>query len=92
MKFSGAMALLVCSTTALAGSAGVGTLHTVHVFSNGTVLVYTSGSRDGVPACTASQSARFALNGSTAGGKTLAAGIHCLFAGKTGDDSWEWEL
>ena len=66
-----------------AGSAAAGTLGTIHFFSDGTVLVSTSGTRTTPPAC-ATQLGRFAVNSATAGGKSQLAGL--LAAYSTGKD------
>ena len=74
------MFIFLTFSNAFAGSATFGTLSTVHTFANGVVLVYTNGSRSEVPACATNQPARFAINGSTAGGKVLAAAIFANYS------------
>lgn len=57
-----------------------GTLSDVHFMATGVVLVYTSGSRADIPACAAGQPTRFALDATTAAGKTQAAGLMMAYA------------
>ena len=59
---------------ALGGSvASPGTLSMVIVWSGGQFIVTTSGTRTSIPTCAANQPARFALDSTTAAGKTQAA-------------------
>jgi len=55
-----------------AGTAGLGTPASPYAMWNGVLLVPTDGARVNVPAC-ATESARFAINGTTAAGKVQVA-------------------
>ena len=62
------------STVTLGGSvASPGTLSMIIVWSGGQFIVTTSGARTSIPTCAANQPARFALDSTTAAGKTQAA-------------------
>jgi hypothetical protein len=75
--------VLGISTRALAGGAWSGALSYVHFFQNGVVLVVTSGTRVGLPACATTQPNRFAIDVNTAGGRAQAAGLMMAYtAGK----------
>ena len=64
-----------------AGTADLGTVSEVHIFSNGQVIFYTSGTRSNAPGC-ATQLSRFAFDSSTVGGKSQLSGL--LVAYSTG--------
>lgn len=72
--------LALFSANALAGNAGAGTLNTVHFMGNGVVIVYTNGARSGVPSCASNNPSRFALDGTSAGGKVQLAGPLSAYA------------
>ena len=76
---------LVFSGAVSASSANNGVLSLMHFMSNGVVLVYTSGTRStDLPACASSEPTRFAVDGTTAGGKVQVAGLLAAYAtGKT---------
>jgi hypothetical protein len=77
-------AILVASAAASAGTAAEGTLAAPHFMSSGVIIVYTSGSRTGVPACATPQPQRFAFDATTAAGKSQLAGMLTAFtAGKS---------
>lgn len=62
------------SAVTLGGSvASPGTLSMIVVWSGGQFIVTTSGTRTAIPTCAANQPARFALDSTTAAGKTQAA-------------------
>jgi hypothetical protein len=71
--------LAVFAPLSTAGSAAAGTLSLLHFMSNGVVIVYTNGARSGVPSCSPFPT-RFALNASTAAGKTQLAGLLTAYA------------
>lgn len=76
--------LACCSTGSVAGTAAAGSLVMPHVLENGTVIVYTSGSRTNTPSCALTYPDRFAFDSTTAAGKSQWAGILAAFlAGKT---------
>ena len=92
-----AAATFMVTGTALASVAWQGTLHHPHFMQGGVVLVYTTGSRADIPACGATQPARFAIDSNTAQGKAQLAGLLTAFATKqpvvivgTGDCSLGW--
>ena len=58
-----------------AGSAGSGVLYNFHFMNNGVVIVYTTGTRTGVPSCATNQPLRFAVDATTAGGKVQLSGL-----------------
>jgi len=65
-----------------AGTFGVGNIGSPYIMWNGVLLVPTDGARSNAPAC-ATESARFAIDGSTAAGKVRAAALlTALTAGK----------
>jgi hypothetical protein len=71
---------LLAAPAAWTSIAWDGTLTNPHFMQNGVVLVYTSGNRPSIPACGAGQPTRFALDGSTAQGKTQVAGLLAAYA------------
>jgi hypothetical protein len=93
MKKALLVVALLYSTLVRASSAGDGTLSLVHFMGNGVVIVYTNGSRSaGVPACASNQTSRFALDGTTPGGKVQVAGLLAAYAaGKTVDIIGTWD-
>lgn len=64
---------LWCSP-AIASIAWQGDLYNLHFMGNGTVLVYTTGSRTTAPSCSTVVQ-RFALDSTTPGGKSQLAGL-----------------
>jgi hypothetical protein len=81
MKRSFITAAILCSATAVASSTGEGILRGVHFMSNGVVIAYTSGTKVGsTPSCAASYPNRFALDGTSAGGKVQVAGLLAAYA------------
>jgi hypothetical protein len=69
------IALFFGAPNAYASTAWFGTLSAVHFFNQGTILVWTNGSRDTPPACGSSQPGRFAVDANAAGGKAQLAGL-----------------
>jgi hypothetical protein len=62
--------------SANASVAGQGALANPHFMADGVILVYTNGNRTGsIPACGQGQPQRFALNSTTAAGKSQLAGL-----------------
>lgn len=80
MKIISLLAALMISAATQAGSATSGTLSTVHFMSGGNVILYTSGSRSDVPSCASTQPNRFAVNGTTEGGKVQLSGLLTAYA------------
>lgn len=72
-------ATMFAAGSAHAGTAGAGNLNNPYFMGNGVLLIPTDGTRSGAPAC-ATESYRFAIDASTAAGKTQAAGILTAFA------------
>ena len=72
-------AILLLSTNTFAGNADTGNLSKVHFMTNGVIIVYTNGPRSGVPAC-ATQSSRFAVDGTSEGGKIQVSGLLAMYA------------
>lgn len=72
-------ATMFAAGSAQAGNAAAGNLNNPLFMNNGVLLLPTDGARSSVPAC-ATESARFAIDASTAAGKTQAAGILTAFA------------
>ena len=73
---------LMWAWPACAGTAGPVRLKNVHFMSNGVVIAQVEGPRSNPPQC-AIETGRFALNGTTAGGKVQAAGLLAAYtAGK----------
>lgn len=75
-----ALTVVVVAPQSVASVAWQGTLSDVHFMANGVVLVYTSGARQDIPACGAGKPTRFALDSTTSGGKTQAAGLMMAYA------------
>jgi hypothetical protein len=73
---------LFVGSAAGASTASQGITNTIHFLSSGIVLVYTSGSRPGIPACGAGQVGHFALDSTTAGGRSQLAGLLAADAAK----------
>ncbi len=73
---------LMSSNNLYAGSASSGTLFNFHFMNNGVIIVYTTGTRSGVPACASSQPQRFALDATTTAGKTQLSGLISAHAAK----------
>lgn len=76
---TGAMLAMGAAHASLAAQ---GTLYDPHFMDDGVVLVYTTGNRPNVPACAASQPARFAIDASTPQRKAQLAGLLAAFAMK----------
>jgi len=74
------ISLVMFSAASQAGSATSGALSTVHFMSGGSVLVYTSGTRSGVPSCAVNQPTRFAIDATTEGGKVQLSGLLLAYA------------
>jgi len=72
--------LALLTTNTFAGSASTGKLSKLHFMSNGVIIVYTSGARTDVPTCAQNQPSRFALNGTTDGGKVQVSGLLSAYA------------
>ena len=66
------------ASTAIAAGTGTGTFLTPYAMPGGQVIVYTSTAPAGQPAC--ATSARFAIDGTTAGGKVQNSWIEMAFA------------
>jgi hypothetical protein len=69
------------SLSAYAGTAGPVKLKNLHFMPNGTVIAYIDGPRSSAPTC-ATESSRFAVPATSAGGKVQLAGL--LMAYTTG--------
>lgn len=74
-----AVSLLFGCQQALSGTAAVGVLSMPHVLDNGVVIVYTDGTRTGIPGCATSFPNRFAFDSTTSAGKSKWAGILSAF-------------
>ena len=70
-----ALLMVVFSGSLYAGSAASGALSKIHFMSSGSVIVYTSGVRSGIPSCASTQPRRFAISATTDGGKVQLAGL-----------------
>lgn len=79
--FSGLL-MLLASISIEASRAAQGVTSNIHFLSSGIVLVYTDGSRSGIPACGQNPPARFALNSTTVGGRSQLAGLIAADAAK----------
>lgn len=77
--FLAAIAIGMIPATSNAGEAGASPFKTVMFFSNGIVLVHTDGARTNVPGC-ATQTSRFAIDSTSAAGKSQLAGILAAYA------------
>lgn len=73
---------LIASAAHASSVAWQGTIYDPHFMEDGVVLVYTTGSRSGIPSCGSGQPARFAIDTSNAQGKTQLAGLLTAFAAK----------
>ena len=62
-----------------AGSATSGVLSTLHFMSNGIVIAYTSGARSDIPPCAVNHPSRFAVDGTSAGGKVQVSGLFAAY-------------
>jgi len=71
--------LAAIGSVAFAGSAGPTTISTVHFMDSGVVLFYIDANHNDAPAC-ASYGPRFAINGTTAGGKVQLSGLLASYA------------
>lgn len=68
------LSMLAIASIANAGQAGPVKFKNVHFMPNGVVIAYVEGARSNAPAC-ATESIRFAVNGTTPGGKLQVAGL-----------------
>lgn len=72
--------LLLFASNVFSGNAGLGSLSKIHFLSNGVIIVYSNGTRTGAPDCAANHTSRFAIDGSTDGGKVQVSGILAMYA------------
>ncbi|WAC74965.1 hypothetical protein OU995_09835 [Roseateles sp. SL47] len=70
---------VVLSTSSYAGTAGQVKIRNINFMSQGVVIFYVEGARNGAPAC-ATEGSRFALDVTTPGGKAQLAGILTAYA------------
>lgn len=70
---------MLAAGAASAGTFGAGNIGSPYIMWNGVLLVPTDGARLNAPGC-ATESARFAIDGSTAAGKVRAAVLPCCRA------------
>ena len=71
--------LLLFAGNVFAGNAELGSLSKIHFMSDGVIIVYTNGTRSGAPTC-ATHTSRFAIDGTTEGGKVQVSGILTMYA------------
>lgn len=78
-----ALFLLFGCQPAISGTAAAGVISMPHVLDNGVVIVYTDGTRTGIPGCATSFPNRFAFDSTTSAGSRNGRGILAAFlAGK----------
>jgi len=65
-----------------AGVAWQGAIYDPHFMQGGIVLIYATGNRADIPACSTAQPARFAIDSGTTQGKAQLPGLLTAFATK----------